>query len=392
MLPLSGVRVLDLTRVVAGPLCSQILGDFGAEVIKVEEPRVGDPGRWQPPTIEGEGPLFFQVNRNKKSLAVDLKKEAGQQIFRRLVKSSDVVMEQFRPGVMDKLGLGYQDLRRINPRIVYCSLSGYGQTGPLSREPGHDLNFQSIAGIAGLYGGKGQEPSLPPVTFAVLAGGGLYAAVAILLGLLYREKTGEGQYCDISMTDGAISLLVQVLAEWAGWDRPPRRGEEVMSGCYAFYNTYKTRDGSYVTLGAVEFSFWKKFCDLIGREDFIYQQWEPDRQEEMKKIIQDIISQKDRQEWLELLGNQQICFTPMLNLEEMCQHPQIIARKMIHRLENFKGSGRDLFLTGQAIKMPGLSLDNGLTFPGLGEHNQQILSWLGYSEQEIAELQADEVL
>ncbi|HEX3011833.1 MAG TPA: CoA transferase, partial [Syntrophomonadaceae bacterium] len=251
-LPLEGIKVLDLSRYLPGPFCTQLLADFGAEVIKVEDPRGGDLGRHLAPLIENQSARFYTVNRNKKSITLDLKQEEGKAAFKKLVLNSDVVVDQFRPGVMDKLGLGYENLREVNDKIIYCTLTGYGLNGPLRNTAGHDINYLSLAGITELTGTSQGKPAICAAQIADIAGGSLYSVIAILLALAARDKTGQGQLCDIAMMDGAVSLLSYTLGEWSGWGRLPERGGDVLTGGYAFYNIYQTKDNKYVSLGALE--------------------------------------------------------------------------------------------------------------------------------------------
>jgi len=392
-MPLEGIRVLDLSRVIAGPFCTQLLADYGAEVIKVEDRQGGDPSRLQPPLINGTGSLFYLVNRNKQSLALDLKQEAGKDILRQLVREADVLIEQFRPGVMEKLGLGYEALKTINPGLIYCSLSGYGQTGPLSTAPSHDLNFQSLAGIALLNGKPGETPLVPPITMTAMAGGSLYAVAAILMALLQRSKTGEGQYCDVAILDGTVSLIVQLLAERAGWGSLPRRGEGALAGGFACYNIYATSDGGYVSLAAVEGKFWNDFCSEMGCPELASVQWDPSQQVMIKEKVQEYFLTRTRQEWEDHFAESDICFSPLLDLDEMCQHPQVAARGMITKLEDFIGPGRDLCLTGLPVKLSATPGRVEQRFAVLGEQNEEILrGLLGYGDEEIARLREQKVI
>lgn len=391
-MPLEGIRVLDLSRVIAGPFCTQLLADFGAEVIKVEDPKGGDSARYQPPLVNGTGSLFYLVNRNKKSLTLDLKKEEGKEVLRRLVCESDVLIEQFRPGVMEKLGLGYESLKAVNPRLIYCSMSGYGQTGPMSSTPSHDLNFQSLAGIALLNGRPGETPAVPPLTMMSLAGGSLYATIAILMALLERTRTGRGQLCDVAILDGSVSLVVQLLAERAGWGRLPRRGKELLGGGFACYNIYATADGGYVSLAAVEGKFWQELCNEMGHPEFIAMQWDPSQQESIYNHVQDYFLTRTRQEWEEHFSQSDICFTPLLDLDEICVHPQVLARDMITRLKDFIKPGEDLCLTGVPFKLSATPGEVKVKFPDLGQQNEEILRSLGYTDKEIAGMAKNAVI
>lgn len=384
-LPLEGIRVLDLSMYLPGPLCSQFLADFGAEVIKVEPPG-GEPGRWVQPIVGGESARFYTVNRNKKSISINLKTEEGKNIFRQLVAKADVVLEQFRPGVMENLGLGYNELKKINEGLIHCAITGYGFTGPWKYVAGHDLNYLSIAGVTGLTGTYKGMPAMSGVQIADIGGGAELAISAILLALISREKTGKGQFCDVAMLDGAISMLSYTLGEWFGWGRLPERGNEVLTGGYACYNIYETSDHKFVSLGAIEDKFWAEFCNKIGKPEYIEIQWDKEKQADCIAGIRSIMAQKTQQEWVEFFADSDICFTPILTLEEMSEHPQVKDRNMILKLKNFKDLGKDLVLTGVPVKLsetPGVAKP---VFPAVGEHNEEILKEINYTEKEIEEL------
>lgn len=389
-LPLEGIRILDLSMYLPGPFCTQILADFGAEVIKVEELN-GEPGRHLYPKVGDKSALFYAVNRGKKSIALNLKSETGKEIFFKLARHADVVVEQFRPGVMERLGLGYEALSQVNPQLIYCSISGYGHSGPLQYVAGHDLNYLSLAGVTGLTGIR-NRPGMSGVQIADLAGGSLQAVSAILLALLAREKTGRGQFCDIAMMDGALSLLAYSLAEWSGLGRLPVCNGETLTGGYACYQIYATADEKFVSLGAVEFKFWQRFCERIGRPEYIPYQWDSARQEEILADIKSIMAGKTQQEWEEFFADDDICFTPVLNLEEMIQHPQVKDRNMVIEMEDVQGSGKNMRLTGCAIKLSDTPAVVKPVFPELGEHTEALLQELGYSPQEIISLKEQKVL
>lgn len=384
-LPLEGIRVLDLSRYLPGPFCTQILADFGAEVIKVEDPRGGDLGRTLTPCIEGESARFPTVNRNKKSVTLDLKQPSGKDIFRKLVAGADVVVDQFRPGVMKKMGLDYEALKGLNKGIIYCAITGYGWTGPLKDAAGHDLNYLNLAGVTGMTGVYNGRPAMSGVQIADIAGGTLYSVIAILLALASRKKTGEGQFCDVAMLDCSISLLAYTLGEWAGWGRLPEMGNDVLTGGYACYNVYETKDGKHVSLGAVEDKFWAQFCQKLDRAEYVKPQWNPDLQPDIQSDIRAIMMTKTRDEWVDFFANDDICFTPVLTMEEMCNHPQVVARDMILKLINFKGSGRDIPLTGVPIKLSGTPGVAKLVFPALGQDTEAVLMEAGYSDRQVTE-------
>ncbi|HYV04751.1 MAG TPA: CoA transferase, partial [Blastocatellia bacterium] len=270
---LKGIRVLDLSRMLPGPYCSMMLGDLGAEVIKVEEPKIGDPTRHTRPLVDGQSAAFAQVNRNKKSIAIDLKQPAGRELFLKLAATADCILEQFRPGVVDRLGVGYNKVAEINPRIVYCSLTGFGQDGPHRDRSGHDLNYLALSGVLGLTTDEKGKPVIPGVQIADLAGG-MIAGFAILAALLARERTGQGQYVDVSMFDVMVSMLPIPAAHHFGGRTISVGGKYVLSGAYPFYNVYEASDGKYMTLGALEPKFWANFCRTIGREELIARQFD----------------------------------------------------------------------------------------------------------------------
>ena len=382
-LPLEGVKVLDLSRYLPGPFCTQILADFGAEVVKVEDPRGGDLGRSLTPLINGQSARFYTVNRNKKSITLDLRKPEGKEIFKKLVKDYDVVVDQFRPGVMNKLGVGYEVLQQVNPSLIYCALTGYGLDGPLKDAAGHDLNYLSLSGVTELTGTYQGMPAMSGVQIADIAGGTLYAVIAILLALANRQKTGRGQLCDVAMMDGAISLLAYTLGEWSGWGQLPERGNDVLTGGYACYNVYETADNKYVSLGAVEGKFWEEFCTKMDRKEYIAIQWDKTKQLGLINDIRMLMKQKKQDEWVEFFAASDICFTPVLTLAEMSCHPHVLARDMIYKLENVRGSGQEVVLPGIAVKLSETPGKVVLEFPELGGHSREVLMDAGYTEAEI---------
>lgn len=386
-LPLSGIRVLDLTRFFVGPFCTQILADFGAEVIKIEDPPGGDPGRWAPPLLDQSSALFYTVNRNKRSMTLNLRDEEGKKIFRELAATSDILVEAFRPGVMDRLGVGYPKLAEINPGLIYCALSGYGYSGPLKERGGHDINFLSMAGVTELTASRDGQAALSSAQIASGAGGSQNAVIAILLALLSRQQTGRGQFCDISMVDGAMSLLSYAFGEWSGSEQLPQRGQGMLAGASACYNLYRTHDGRYLSIGAVESKFWERFCTLVGRTDLIPLQWDPSKQEWMIEELDNLIAQKTLPEWREIFDPEDICVTPVLNMEEISQHPQVKAREMIHLLPDFQGTDKTMALTGTPIKLSETPGEAVFKFPALGEDTTSLLKELSYSDEKIKSLQ-----
>ncbi len=391
-LPLSGLKVLDLSRYLPGPLCTQILGDFGAEIIKIEDPFGGDPGRSLTPMIMGVSALFYAVNRNKQSLTLNLKHPRGQAIFRELVKDSDVLVEQFRPGVMERLGMDYAQLKELNPGLIYCAITSYGQSGPLSTYAGHEINYMGLSGVMKLTSISPEQAVMPGVQIAGISGGANQAVIAILMALMHRQQSGLGQFCDISLLDGTIALLPYVLGEWSALGRLPVLGEEFLSGGYACYNIYPCKDGQYMSLATIEERYWVEFCRRVGLPQFIPEQWNPQRQESIKAEVGRVISLKNRPDWEKAFAGLDICFTPVLNLDEMIVHPQVKAREMIQKVGNVRGSGVDIAVTGVPIKLSASPGQVKLNFPELGQDNQSILAKLGYDSGEISLLKEQGVI
>src|SRR5215211_3041148 len=326
---LEGIRVLDLSRMLPGPYASMMLGDLGAEVIKVEEIKIGDPTRWSPPLIGNQSAAFLQVNRNKKSIALDLKQAEGRDLFLKLASRADCVLEQFRPGVVDRLGIGYSAASEINPRIVYCSLTGFGQDGPHRARSGHDLNYLALSGVLGLTTDDGGKPCIPGVQVADLAGG-MVAAFAILAALIARARTGRGQYVDVSMFDVMLSMLPVPAAHQFAGRAIGVGGKYGLTGAYPFYNVYETSDGKFMTLGALEPKFWANFCRRVSREELIARQFdEGERRESLFEEVRAIFKSRSQSEWVELVREADCCSEPVLSMAEAFEHAQTRAREMV---------------------------------------------------------------
>jgi crotonobetainyl-CoA:carnitine CoA-transferase CaiB-like acyl-CoA transferase len=382
---LNGIRVLDLSRMLPGPYCTMMLADLGAEVIKVEEPTIGDPTRRSPPHLGKQSAPFQQVNRNKKSIALDLKRPQGREIFLKLAKTADVVLEQFRPGVVDRLGVAYRDVSSINPRIVYCSLTGFGQDGPHRDRSGHDLNYLALSGVLGLTTDDRGKPVIPGVQVADLAGG-MIAGFAVLAALLGREKTGRGQYVDVSMFDVMVAMLPIPAAHHFAGKTIPVGGKYVLSGAYPFYNVYETADGRWMTLGALEPKFWANFCARVGRDDLAPRQFdEGNRREQLFDEVRTIFKSKTQAEWVEFLNDADCCCEPVLSMEDGFEHPQARARQMVR-----KAFGVEQL--GFAYKMNETPGADASPTPALGEQTAELLEAVGITADERARLEAERII
>jgi alpha-methylacyl-CoA racemase len=388
MSALSDIRVLDLSRLLPGGFCSLLLADFGAEVLKVEDTGMGDYIRWSPPFHEGadesaRSALFLALNRGKRSIRLDLKTEGGREVLLRLVRDHDVVLESFRPGVMERLGVGYERLREENPRLVYCAITGYGQDGPYTGRSGHDMNYLGLNGLLGLSGDAGGPPVQSAGQIADLGGGGLMAAFGILAALRERERSGEGQLVDVSMFDGSLSWLALVAARYLADGTPPGRGDLELAGSLICYRPYACRDG-WVTLGALEPKFWQAWCRGVGREDLVEKQFERPGSEAHAEV-QRVFLERTRDEWQAFASEHDCCLEPVLGLDEALDSELVRAREMVVGVDQ-PGAESDVRLLGVPVKLsrtPGAPAGPG---PALGEHTEEVLSAAGYSAEEIAAL------
>lgn len=352
-----------------------ILADFGAEVIKVEDPQMGDYARENEPKLDENSAFFHSLNRNKKSVCIDLKTEKGKANFLKLVEKADVVVESFRPGVMKRLGIDYETLKTINPTIIYCAVTGYGQTGPYADCPGHDINYISYAGLLNLMGERDGKPHVPAAQIADIGGGALPATVGILLALLEKSKSGKGQMVDISMMDGVISWLQILLPGYLTNQEQPMRGKQTLSGGLACYEVYQTKDDRWLSVGALEPKFWEPFCHTIGKKAFISKLDAPiEEQDNMKLEIQSIIKQKSIDEWMALFSNLDTCVSPVLNFAEMVKDPQVIARDMVQTVDH-RGVGK-VKQIGNPIKLSEHQGETSSLAPKLGEHTEKIFAEL----------------
>jgi alpha-methylacyl-CoA racemase len=389
-LPLSDVRVLDLTRLLPGGFASLLLADFGADVVKVEDTGMGDYVRWAPPYYGDEeqqplgtrSALYLALNRGKRSIRLDLKSEAGREAFLRLAGDYDVVLESFRPGVLDKLGCGYEALSEANPGIVYCAITGYGQTGPHTGPAGHDMNYLGLTGLLGLTGEADGRPIQAAGQIADLGGGALMAAFGVMAALRERERSGEGQLVDVSMTDGALSWLAMVAAQYLCDGEVPRRGQGILNGGVACYLPYECADG-WVTCGALEPKFWQAFCEGVGRPDLIEHQFAPPGSEGRAQVAE-VFRSRTREEWRAFNDEHDAMIEPVLDLDEALDSELVREREMVVELEQPElGTVR---LLGVPIKLSRTQGDPTRPAPALGEHTRDVLAEAGFSESELSEL------
>ena len=390
--PLSGIRILDLSRLLPGAYASQMMADFGADVIKVEEPGSGDYGRFMPPHGPGGMSLYFvAINRNKRSMTLNLKTEEGREIFLRMVGNADVVLESFRPGVMDRLGLGYEQLKERYPGIIYCAISGYGQDGPYRLRAGHDLNYAGYAGLLHYNRGPNDEPAMPPTQLGDLAGGSYMAIIGILAALVGRAQTGVGRSIDVSMTEGVMSLLPLAATSYLNTGKAPRPHHSSLDGGLPCYNIYETRDGKHVTLAALEPKFWHTFCTHIGHLELLpfHMPVGPGEREQAMDMLRAIFKTKTRDEWVAELGVIDACLGPVYSIDEALNDPQAQARGVLVT----SGEGDATFQT--LTSFPRISdVENEQRYvpPQMGEHTSELLRDAGYSEAEIAQYKAGGVI
>jgi crotonobetainyl-CoA:carnitine CoA-transferase CaiB-like acyl-CoA transferase len=387
---LDGVRVLDLSRLLPGGFCSLMLADFGASVLKVEDTGAGDYVRWAAPFYEGAAPsadsaLFLALNRGKRSIRVDLKTGDGRAVLLALVREADVVLESFRPGVLERLGVGYEAMRAVNPRIVYCAITGYGQDGPNRDRPGHDMNYLGLVGLLGLTGERDGPPVQAAGQIADLGGGALMAAFGILAALRERDRSGEGQLVDVSMADGALSWLAMVAARYLADGLVPRRGEPELAGGLICYRPYACADG-WVTLGALEPKFWQAWCRGVGREDLIDAQFAAPGGD-VHREVQAIFAARTRADWQAFASEHDCCLEPVLDLDEALESELVRARGMVAQLDQ-PGAERPVRLLGVPVKLDRTPGDpNRAPGPVLGEHTREVLASLGYDDARIEALE-----
>ena len=388
--PLSGLRVLDLTRLLPGPMCTLHLADLGADVVKIEDAAQGDYARWMGSVRKTTSGYFLAVNRNKRGLALDLKQADGRAVFLDLARRADAVVESFRPGVVDRLGIGFEAARAVNPGIVYCSISGYGQSGPYRERAGHDLNYCSYAGITEQTGLAEGPPAPGNFQIADLAGGALAAALGLLAALLDAARSGRGRHVDISMTDCALAHSVMPLLVMLGDGRPAPRGRDFLSGGLPGYAVYRTRDGRYLALAALEPKFWSNFCHAVGRPDWVGRYLGPAHgrpEAEVAALRAELVAlfaSADRAHWCRLLEPADCCASPVLDLAEAMDDPQLRARGMFvtaeHPLEG------PVLQFACPVRMSDFQFTIERPAPGHGQHSRQLLVELGYGPDRIEHL------
>ena len=399
MMALEGIKVLDLSPNAAGQFGTMVLGDLGADVLKVERPMSGDRALYDKTLFGITGPeeerrqaAHSALGRNKRSIALNLKRPEAREIFYRLAEDADVVMEGFRPGVVKRLGVDYETIKEINPKVIYCSLSGYGQDGPYSGMVGHDINYISHAGVLGLIGNEeAGKPAVPLNLMADYAGGGLSCAVAILAAVVAREKTGRGQYLDIAMTEGVFYMMAGLLAGYLSGRAVPRRAGMLLNGGSPSYNVYETRDGKYISIAALEPWFWESLCRVLDREDLIpYQLAQGQKSREIGDFLSETFRSKSRDEWFELLKDRDISVGKVYTLDEVLEDPQLVGRGMVVDVETPEDG---------PIKQPGIAIHMSetpgkirTTGPVTGQHTREILVGLGYTEEQIRSLQQQEAI
>jgi crotonobetainyl-CoA:carnitine CoA-transferase CaiB-like acyl-CoA transferase len=379
--PLAGIRVLDLSRLLPGPFATLVLADLGAQVDKIEDAGGGDYLRHMPPQVAGQSVAFHLLNRGKRSVVLDLKRTEGKEAFRRLVASSDVLFDQFRPGVLARLGFDHAALCAAHPRLVICALTGYGQTGVLAQRAGHDLNYLARAGVLGLHGPSDRPPQVPGFQLADVSGG-LWCVVSILAALAERDRTGRGQVLDIAMTDGVLGFSATGMAALLAGE-PVRRGGEALTGGIAPYATYATRDGRAVALAALEPKFWTAFCTGVGIEVEMAALMPGPHQADLKAKIAAIIAGRTRDEWVAFAAERDCCLEPVLEPNELRDDPHLASRNLFFDLPTPAGAVPQIRLPITPDDVTSMSPP-----PRSGEHTREVLKGSGFTDAEVDALLA----
>jgi len=394
MKALEGIKVLDLSRALAGPYCTMMLADMGAEVIKLEMPGTGDDSRsWGPPFVEGESAYFMSVNRNKKSITVNMKSELSKEIVTKLIKQSDVLVENFRPGAMDRLGFGYDAVKEVNPGIIYSSISGFGQDGPYRMLPGFDQVLQGMGGLMSITGEPGGPPIKVGVAIADIAGG-MFAAFGIVTALFNRQKTGKGQMVDISLLDSQVAWLTYRAGAYFVSGEVP---QPVGSGHPVIvpYQAFKAKD-VYINVAVGNDNLWQKFCKAVGLEkvmddpQFATNAKRVENRAAIVKIIGDLIVTKNGEEWLAILKDAGVPCGPIYTIDKIFADPQVLHREMMKELDHTKAG--KIKVAGIPVKLSDTPGEVKTPPPFLGEHTQEVLEELGYSSQDLETLRQEKVI
>jgi crotonobetainyl-CoA:carnitine CoA-transferase CaiB-like acyl-CoA transferase len=383
--PLHGVRVLDLTRLLPGNYCTLLLADLGADVVKVEEPGRGDYIRWTPPMVDGEGAIHRALNRGKRSVTIDLKAPEGADLLKRLARGADALVESYRPGVMDRLGVGPDVLAAANPRLVYCSLTGYGQDGPYRDRVGHDINYIGYAGVLAAGGPPEGPPALPSVQVGDF-GGGMAAALGLVACLGDAVRTGRGRFVDVSMLDVAMSWTGVLLGWYLATGQPPPPGGTPLAGGLASYRVYRCADGRYLAVGALEPRFWRALCEALEVPELVDAQLDPARQEELAATLARIFGDRPRDSWVAALSDLEACVSPVNDVGEAVEDPQVRHRALVAEVD-----GRAVG-PGPAIRVAGGGPRPFRPAPALGEHTDEVLGAAGLSAEEVGRLREQGVV
>ena len=379
--PLEGLLVLDFTRLLPGPFATQLLCNLGADVIKVEDTGMGDYMRTVPPSIQGVSYAYLMVNRGKRSLSVDLKTKEGWEILYKLVPKADILMEQFRPHVMKGLGMDYRTLARRNRKLIYCSFSGYGQTGPAKDVPGHDITFEAHAGILGVSGDHDGHPAIPGVPMADLASG-FNAAMSVLAALRTRDRTGKGEFVDVSIFDTAVSLMVLNLARYLATGEEPVAGETLLTGTFPFYNLYETSEGGWLAVAVVESKFWNAMCDLLGLPELKEAQFSDEREKaRVVNLLKSRFRSKTKAEWEAIFSRANLPIVGVKSVAELVKDPQVRARELLPVVD-VPGLWK-MPVIGHPAKHTVSSTRNPARAPAKGEDTEAILRSLGYTPKQI---------
>ncbi|MFC7688009.1 CaiB/BaiF CoA transferase family protein [Ureibacillus sp. GCM10028918] len=389
---LKGLKILDFSSLLPGAFTTMMFADYGADVIHIESSRRVNMMRIMPPYNEDKESYIHQhLNRSKKSLTLNLKTPEALEIVKSLIQEYDIVIEGFRPGVMERLGLDYESLRAVNPKLIYCSITGYGQTGPYQQRPGHDNNYLSIAGVLDHSRFKGKKPVAMGIQIADIAGGTLHAAVGVLAAALHREQTGEGKYIDVAMTDAAFTFNALYGTSFLTSGQLPKPEEEILNGG-TFYDYYQTKDGRYFSVGSLEPQFRKLLCEALDIPELIQSTFNDSSytQKRFKEAIKDAFLTKNFDEWLDIIQDFEGCVEPVLTFEEACNHPQIQARHMVVDVPEPNGNIQKQI--GAAIKFDQMEPVYNFVGAKLGEHTHEILTTIGYSEEQINSLKESGIL